>query len=158
MKSFKDYLSETIRTYGAVGHSPAMGNTMEEKDVAEGTETQSEYDDRMRRLAAAYNNMPEERKEKMRRVPGWSDQMALAMDYVKKHPNNDQKSVAEGAMKDIDIEYQDYKRMSPQQFKAAYKISKSDWLAKHHDIVKESIAYVMDEMRDRAGLSNKEIE
>lgn len=35
MKSFKDYLNETIRRYGAVGSSPAMGYSLAESHMAE---------------------------------------------------------------------------------------------------------------------------
>lgn len=43
--------------------------------------------------------------------------------------------VDEGSMKDIDIERQDLERMNPQQFYAAYKMSKDDWKSKHKDLL-----------------------
>jgi len=42
---------------------------------------------------------------------------------------------SEGAMKELDIELQDYKSMSPQEFERAYGMKKADWAMKHHDII-----------------------
>ena len=50
-------------------------------------------------------------------------------DLMKEEP------VEEGSMKDLDIEHQDYQRMTPQQFQAAYKMSKDDWAAKNKDML-----------------------
>jgi hypothetical protein len=41
----------------------------------------------------------------------------------------------EGAMKDLDIELQDYKSMAPQEFERAYGMKKADWAMKHHDLI-----------------------
>ena len=43
--------------------------------------------------------------------------------------------VEEGAMKELAIELEDYKRMSPQEFERAYGMKKADWAMKHHDII-----------------------
>ena len=43
--------------------------------------------------------------------------------------------VEEGAMKDLDIELQDYKSMAPQEFERAYGMKKADWAMKHHDLI-----------------------
>ena len=45
--------------------------------------------------------------------------------------------VAEGAMKDLDIQIQDYQRMTPQQFRAAYGQHKADWALKHMDLLQK---------------------
>lgn len=46
-----------------------------------------------------------------------------------------QNSLLEGKMNKLDIEYQDFKNMSPQQFYAAYKIRKEDWYKKYKDLL-----------------------
>ena len=43
----------------------------------------------------------------------------------------------EGAMKDLDIELQDYQRMTPQQFRSAYGMHKADWALKHMDLLQK---------------------
>lgn len=48
--------------------------------------------------------------------------------------DEEEEEVEEGAMSDLDIERQDYERMTPQQFYAAYKMSKADWAAKNRDV------------------------
>ena len=44
-------------------------------------------------------------------------------------------SLVEGAMKDLDIARQDLNRMSPQQFFAAYKMTKQEFLAKYSKLL-----------------------
>ena len=39
------------------------------------------------------------------------------------------------SISDIDVELQDYKSMSPQEFERAYGMKKADWAMKHHDII-----------------------
>lgn len=51
-------------------------------------------------------------------------------DLMKEEP------VEEGSMKDIDIEHQDYERMTPQQFQAAYGMSREQWAEKNRDLTK----------------------
>ena len=48
--------------------------------------------------------------------------------------DEEEEEIEEGAMSDLDIERQDYERMTPQQFYAAYKITKADWAAKNRDV------------------------
>jgi len=43
--------------------------------------------------------------------------------------------VGEGSMKDLAIELEDYKRMSPQQFYSAYGQRKADWAMANHDLL-----------------------
>lgn len=64
-----------------------------------------------------------------------------------------QKKMTEGAVKDIAIQYQDWKQMSPREFLAAYKMTKDAWMAQNRDIVKTTEAYELDEMRRRAGVA-----
>ena len=45
--------------------------------------------------------------------------------------------VEEGVMKELDIELQDYKSMTPQQFQAAYGMKKADWAMKHGDLLQK---------------------
>jgi hypothetical protein len=45
--------------------------------------------------------------------------------------------VEEGAMKELDIQIQDYKTMTPQQFLAAYGMKKADWAMKHGDLLQK---------------------
>lgn len=47
----------------------------------------------------------------------------------------DEQGVAEGAMKELAIELEDYKRMSPQEFERAYGMKKADWAMKHYDLI-----------------------
>lgn len=42
-----------------------------------------------------------------------------------------QQPMSEGKVKDKDLERQDYERMTPRQFQAAYKMSKAEWKAKN---------------------------
>jgi hypothetical protein len=63
------------------------------------------------------------------------------------------RDVAEGAMKDIDIEYQDWKQMSPREFFDAYKMTKDAWYAQHRKLLQTNEAYQMDELRRRSGMS-----
>lgn len=46
-----------------------------------------------------------------------------------------QNSLLEGKMNKLDIEYQDFKNMSPQEFYSAYKIRKQDWYNKNKDLL-----------------------
>ena len=48
---------------------------------------------------------------------------------------NKSESVAEGQMSDIDIEYQDYKTVSPREFYNMYKITKQAWFAKYKNML-----------------------
>lgn len=66
------------------------------KFVAEGSESEQEYHDRMHRLAAGYHGMDPQRRAKMEKIPGWKDQYDQALAYVEKHPKNDQQGVEEG--------------------------------------------------------------
>jgi hypothetical protein len=50
---------------------------------------------------------------------------------------NEQDTV-EGAVKDLDIELQDYMSMTPQQFLAAYGVKKADWAMDHHDLLQKN--------------------
>jgi len=43
--------------------------------------------------------------------------------------------VAEGRMKDLAIELEDYKSMTPQEFEQAHGMKKADWAMKHRDIM-----------------------
>ena len=63
----------------------------------------------------------------------------------------------EGAMKDIAIQYQDWKQMSPREFFAAYNMTKDAWMARHRDVVKTTESYELDEMRRRAGVAEGDI-
>ena len=45
--------------------------------------------------------------------------------------------VEEGAMKELDIQIQDYKTMTPQQFQSAYGMKKADWAMKHGDLLQK---------------------
>jgi len=45
--------------------------------------------------------------------------------------------VEEGRVKDLDIELDDYKRMTPRQFLAAYGQRKSDWAMAHSDLIQK---------------------
>lgn len=68
-----------------------------------------------------------------------------------------QRKMSEGAVKDIAIQYQDWKQMSPREFLAAYKMTKDAWMAQNRDIVKTTEAYELDEMRRRAGVAEGDI-
>lgn len=46
-------------------------------------------------------------------------------------------SLVEGQMKDIDIAKQDYQRMTPQQFYAAYKMTKQQWYEKNKQLLQQ---------------------
>jgi len=58
-----------------------------------------------------------------------------AWDKRTKTNTKQEQGVAEGAMKELAIELEDYKRMSPQEFERAYGMKKADWAMKHHDII-----------------------
>jgi len=47
----------------------------------------------------------------------------------------DESGMAEGQMSDIDIEYQDYKTVSPREFYNMYKITKQAWFAKYKNML-----------------------
>ena len=68
-----------------------------------------------------------------------------------------QRKMTEGAVKDIAIQYQDWKQMSPKEFFSAYKMTKDAWMAQNRDIVKTTEAYELDEMRRRAGVAEGDI-
>lgn len=48
--------------------------------------------------------------------------------------------LGEGRVKELDIERQDYERMTPQQFYSAYKITKDQWARLHQDLIKDADA------------------
>lgn len=68
-----------------------------------------------------------------------------------------QRKMTEGAVKDIAIQYQDWKQMSPKEFFNAYRMTKDVWMAQNRDIVKTTESYELDEMRRRAGIAEGDI-
>lgn len=64
----------------------------------------------------------------------------------------EEEKVDEGAMSDLDIAYQDYKKMTPQEFFAAYKISRENWYNKYSSLLKDLKEHAMDQMRKHAGI------
>lgn len=132
MKSFQDYLNEA----DAYVSRPVEGDTVDiEFTVDEGVSTYvlesndesvTLYaDDTLMSLLESQGYI----EEKIQRYgpAGSSKSIGYSLE------END---VAEGAMKDKDIELQDYNRMSPQQFFASYGMKKTDWALKNSDLLK----------------------
>lgn len=96
MNTPKDAMQQPAPTPPAGQPQPAA--VPQQPGVAEGTESQSDYDARMRRLAAQYDTMSDDKKASLGKIPGRAEQFQQAVDYVKKHSKNNQPGVAEGAM------------------------------------------------------------
>jgi hypothetical protein len=54
---------------------------------------------------------------------------------AKKAEQDKEQGVAESRMSDLDIEYEDYKTVSPREFYNMYKITKQQWLAKYKSML-----------------------
>lgn len=132
MKSFQDYLNEA----DVYVNGPVEGDTVDiEFTVDEGVSTYvlestnesvTLYaDDTLMSLLESQGYI----EEKIQRYgpAGSNNSIGYSLE------END---IAEGAMKDKDIELQDYNRMSPQQFFASYGMKKTDWALKNSDLLK----------------------
>ena len=154
----RGWIGERIGTYGAVGYG-GMGQTFFEKDLGEGG-----IDPNRHPQTRDYGTGHDEHKEEDLAIPGtdgMSDEQRHAA-IMKHYPEAKrvgttpgvyqtksgqlvsgirgvrhikEQGVAEGAMKELAIELEDYKRMSPQEFERAYGMKKADWAMKHHDII-----------------------
>ena len=150
----RGWIGERMGTYGAVGYG-GMGQTFFEKDqVAEHgggigprEHWQSMMDEEQelaipgtkgmdddQRHAAIMKHYPDAKR--VGTTPGVyqtkSGQLVSGIQGVR-HLKNE--TMDEGAMKDLDIELQDYKSMTPQEFERAYGMKKADWAMKHHDLI-----------------------
>jgi hypothetical protein len=149
-------LGEKIGTYGAVGYG-GMGQTFFEKDQeieehgggigpkAHWQSMMEEDDlaipgtqgmDDAQRHAAIMKHYPEAKR--VGSTPGVyatkSGRLISGIQGVR-HLKNEE--IEEGAMKELDIQIQDYKSMTPQQFQSAYGMKKADWAMKHGDLLQK---------------------
>jgi hypothetical protein len=149
-------LGERIGTYGAVGYG-GMGQTFFEKEqeIAEHGggigpkahwQSMMEEDDLAipgtqgmddaQRHAAIMKHYPEAKR--VGSTPGVyatkSGRLISGIQGVR-HLKNEE--IEEGAIKELDIQIQDYKSMTPQQFQSAYGMKKADWAMKHGDLLQK---------------------
>jgi len=65
--------------------------------------------------------------------------------------------VEEGKMKNLDIEHQDYKSMTPRQFERAYNMKKADWFEKHRELVDKKHGKSNQDDLDEAEYQGREV-
>ena len=100
------HVTEDIARYGAVGSSRGMGYTLDEHGGGIGPKQHWQ------------DLMPEEQGT-----------------FRDEDGGEDEDDLDEGRMKDLDIAYQDYKKMNPQKFKSEYGIDRDSWFAKNRDML-----------------------